>query len=92
MGHSHGTDRSTYPETLVVKKAERKSHKAYKACKARVVEAEKLLGAMGQDMLKELVREQYTELIDLRSIRKTSTGHQRAGGSSRSKAEIIGPT
>jgi len=91
-GHSHETDRSTYPETLVVKKAESKSHKAYKAWKARVVEAEKLLGAMGQDMLKELLREQYTELIDLRSIRKTSTGNQRAGGSSRSKAEIIGPT
>ena len=92
VGHSHGTDRSTYPETLVVKKAETKSHKAYKAWKARVGEAEKLLGAMGQTMLKELLREQYTELIDLRSVRKTSTGHQRAGGSSRSKTEIIDPT
>jgi len=88
-GHSHETDRSTYPETLVVKKAESKSHKAYKAWKARVAEAEKLLGGMDQIVLEQLLGERYAELMDLRSIMKTSTGYQRAGGSSRSKAEII---
>jgi len=63
--------------------------KAHIAWKARVAEAEKLLGGLDRGVLKELLGEQYAELIDLMSIRKTPTGHQIAGGSSRSKAEII---
>lgn len=92
--HSHETDRSTHPETLVVKKAQTESLKAYKAWKARIAEAEKLLGGMDQGVLKEIWGERYAELMDLRSIgkgsaRQESAGRQKELALTRSRVEII---
>lgn len=70
-GHRHDTDRSTYPETLVVKKRQSSSHKAFTEWQARVVEGEKASSAMDGDVLKELLGDQYTEMMSLRKVKKT---------------------
>ena len=59
--HSHVTDNSG---TLVVKKAQSALHKAFMDWEARVAEGEKALGAMNQDILKELLEEEYTEIVE----------------------------
>ena len=59
--HSHVTDGSG---TLVVKKAQSALHKAFMEWEARIAEGEKALGAMNQDVLKELLAEEYTEIIE----------------------------
>lgn len=56
--HSHVTDRSTLPETLVVKKAPSPSLRTFQEWEARVKEGEKLLRAIDQDVLKDLLGEQ----------------------------------
>lgn len=70
-GHRHDTDRSTYPETLVVKKRQSSTHKAFTEWQARVVEGEKALNAMDGDILKEILGDQYTEVMNLRNVKKT---------------------
>lgn len=70
-GHRHDTDRSTYPETLVVKKRQSSLHKAFTEWQARVVEGEKALNAMDGDVLKELLGDQYTEMMSLSKVKKT---------------------
>lgn len=59
--HSHVTDTSG---TLVVKKAQNALHKASMDWEVRVAEGEKALGAMDQDILKELLEEEYTQLVE----------------------------
>ena len=66
--HSHDTDRSTYPETLVVKKRQSSSQEKFMEWQARVAEAEKALGAMDGDVLKELLEEQYSEILDFKKV------------------------
>lgn len=70
-GHSHETDRSTYPETLVVKKRQSRSQKKFTEWQSRVAEAEKALEAMDGDVLKELLQEQYSEILDFEKVEKT---------------------
>lgn len=69
--HSHDTDRSTYPETLVVKKKQSPSQKKFTEWQSRVAEAEKALEAMDGDVLKELLQEQYSEILDFEKVEKT---------------------
>ena len=59
--HSHVTERSG---TLVVKKAQSASHKAFMNWEVRVAEEEKALRAMNQDILKELLEEEYAEIVE----------------------------
>ena len=59
--HSHVTDRSG---TLVVKKAQSALYKASVDWEARVAEGEKALRAINQDILKELLEEEYTEIVE----------------------------
>ena len=59
--HSHVTDRSG---TLVVTKAQSASHKVFMDWEARVAEGEMALRAMDQDILKELLEEEYTEIVE----------------------------
>ena len=60
-GHCHVTDGSG---TLVVKKAQSALHKAFMDWEARVAQAEKALGALNQDILKEILAEEYTEIVE----------------------------
>ena len=60
-GHSHVTDASG---TLVVTKAQSVLHNASVDWEARVAEARKALTAMNQDILKELLEEEYTEIVE----------------------------
>lgn len=74
--HSHETDRSTYPETLVVKKAPSKAQRVFKAWEARCVEAERVLGAMDQDMLKQILTVHYESSVDVSDLSKPGESGQ----------------
>ena len=59
--HSHVTDTSG---TLVVKKAECAVHKAFIEWEMTVAEGVKVLRAMDQDILKDLLEDRYTEIVE----------------------------
>ena len=59
--HSHVTDTSG---TLVVRKAQSTLHKASTDWEMGVAEGQKALGAMNQGILKELLGEEYTEIVE----------------------------
>lgn len=59
-GHSHITDTSG---TLVVKKAQSALHNASMEWEVGVTEGEKVLRAMDQEILEELLEEEYTEIM-----------------------------
>lgn len=91
-GHRHGTDRSMYPETLVVKKRQSSSQKAFTEWQARVVEGEKELYAMDGDVLKELLGDRYSEIMYLVKVKRTHNTcgvRQRIRKSPRERIEII---
>ena len=91
-GHRHDTDRSTYPEALVVEKRQSFSQKAPTGWQARVVEGEKALEAMDGDVLKELLGGQHGEIMSLRKVKntdKTSVVRQGLSGSKGGRTEII---
>ena len=67
-GISHVTDGS---ETLVVSKKQNAMHRAFTEWQARVAEAETAFQAMDQDVLKELLGEQFTEITDFHNVENT---------------------
>ena len=54
----------------MVTKKQTLSHKTFTEWQARVEEGELALRAMDRDVLKQLLEEQYDEMVDLRKIEK----------------------
>ena len=88
-GLSHETDRSTYLETLVVRKAKTRAQRATVEWEARVVEGEVLFQSVDQRTLKQLLGDQFEELRDLRSVGRAGVRAQGRHAPQAKRADII---
>ncbi|KAL8789139.1 MAG: hypothetical protein Q9195_006959 [Heterodermia aff. obscurata] len=91
-GHKHETDRSTYPETLVVTKAKSEKMGVYEAWEKRVKEGEEVLKGMEKGVLEKLLGARWAERCDLRHWHWSGDeGGRRNGGGRRrgGVAEVI---